>query len=159
MPCYLFTYHGHGTWLPDHSRGYVRRKVGVLAMDVEMGQRYRENLAGEAVYFDAKLQSRLVEGVLYACGCINVRCHAIATDSSHIHLLLSWKHERPPLSVSLAIKTSLTRRLNEKYDQRTWFSKGGSRKRVTDQDHFDYLMNVYLPRHRGAAWFEKTGDS
>jgi hypothetical protein len=49
MPCYLFTYHGHGTWLPDHARGYVRRKVGVLAADVEMARNYRGNLIGDAV--------------------------------------------------------------------------------------------------------------
>jgi REP element-mobilizing transposase RayT len=159
MPCHLFTYHGHGTWLPDHARGYVRRKVGVLPTDVEMAQNYRRNQTHATVTFGPERQAMLIEGVLHACSCIDVRCHAIATDRSHIHLLLSWKHERSSRSISQAIKTSLTRRLNEKYESRIWFSKGGSQKRVKDHEHFAHLMNVYLPRHQGITWFEKTCDS
>jgi hypothetical protein len=51
MPCYLFTYHGHGTWLPDHERGYVRRKEGVLAADLQMASRYRSNFQDNAIEF------------------------------------------------------------------------------------------------------------
>src|SRR4051794_35604479 len=29
MPCYLFTYHAYGSWMPDHKRGYVHRGQGV----------------------------------------------------------------------------------------------------------------------------------
>ena len=43
MPCYLFTYHGYGTWLPDRSRGYVRRKEGILPTDeAPMAECYRK---------------------------------------------------------------------------------------------------------------------
>ncbi len=138
MSCYHFTYHGHGTWLPDHARGYVRRKVGVLATDVEMARRYRENQFQATVTFASNVHTEIVKRVLVACDCIDVRCHTIATDSSHIHLLLSWKHERTPQSISQSIKSSLTRRLNEKYGRQKWFSKAGSLKRVKDRRHFNH---------------------
>ncbi len=46
------------------------------------------------------------------------------------------------------------RRLNRDFERRPWFSKGGSRKQVADQEHFDYLVHVYLPRHTGRKWQE-----
>lgn len=66
MPCYLFTYHGHGTWLPDHPRGYVRRKVGVLATDDQMAVCYRSNLQVEAVNFSRDIQRVLIDAALEA---------------------------------------------------------------------------------------------
>ena len=38
-----------------------------------------------------------------------------------------------------------------------WLVAGASRKRVTTREHFDYLMDTYLPKHRGLQWRE--GDS
>lgn len=80
MPCYLFTYHGHGTWFPDHPRGYVRRKVGILAADAEMARRYRENQFQATVTLAPNVHTEIVKRVLVACDCIDVRCHTIATD-------------------------------------------------------------------------------
>lgn len=36
-------------------------------------------------------------------------------------------------------------------------SRGGSRKRVRDKCHFDYLMQTYLAKHKGVKWFEDRG--
>lgn len=159
MPCYLFTYHGHGTWLPDRKQGYVKRKVGVLPQDIVMAENYHRNQQQTTVEFDEKLQSLLIDGIRSACEMIEVRCHCIATDKSHLHLLLSWKSVRTYQSVTRAIKSSLSRRLNEKFGHRQWFSKGSSRKRVKDRQHFDHLMEKYLPNHRGTFFREKTGDA
>ena len=37
---------------------------------------------------------------------------------------------------------------------RRWFVRDGSRKRVTDQAHLDYLVDKYLPDHPGLFWRE-----
>jgi hypothetical protein len=36
-------------------------------------------------------------------------------------------------------------------------SENGSRKHVKDREHFDYLVNVYLPKHTGWKWSESLG--
>jgi hypothetical protein len=36
----------------------------------------------------------------------------------------------------------------------TWFVEGGSRKRVENRGHFDYLLDRYFPDHRGVYWRE-----
>jgi len=156
MPCYLFTYHGYGTWMPDHCRGYVRRGEGVLATDTHMAVCYDRNLRQNLVYFDAKVQQSLIDTTRSACEFLKGRCHAVASERSHVHVLLSWNSNRTWQGVSRAIKTALTRRLNEGTERQKWFSKGGSRKQVKDREHFEYLLEVYLPRHRGLFWREPS---
>ncbi len=154
MPCYLFTYHAYGSWMPDRKKGYVRRKQGVLAADVHMAQCYRRNLAdGSIVEFSEQVQKLVLFGILDGCKYLSVQTRGVACDASHIHCLISWRHDRPWQRVSESIKRRMTLDLN-KVQQRKWLSKGGSRKRVKDRRHFEYLVISYLPRHRGVTWFE-----
>ncbi len=155
MPCFLLTYHAHGSWLPDRSRGYVRRMQGIQSPDVKMAKCYRRNLKQAVVTFDGRTQRLLTAGVHEACIFLSARCHGVATDGSHVHLLVSWRSDRSWESVSEAIKTALTRRLNKDILRQNWFSKGSSRKRVKDYSHFDYLVTKYLPNHRGLCWSER----
>ncbi len=157
MPCYLFTYHAHGSWMPDNPRGYVRRGAGILAPDKVMAARYRGKLAEGAVSFDARVQHRLIEEALVAAAHQQLRCHFLATESTHLHALVSWRIDRDWQTVRAKLRESLTRRLNRELEKRAWFSKSPSRKRVTDRRHFDYLMEVYLPRHSGLKWSEERG--
>ena len=64
MPCYHFTYHGYGTWMPDHLQGYVRRKVGVLPADQHLAECYRKNQREAVVYFDERVQRVIVRTIL-----------------------------------------------------------------------------------------------
>ncbi len=157
MPCYLFTYHGHGTWLPDHPRGYVRRKEGILAPDFHMATCYRENMCSDAVAFDREIQQVQIEAALEAFKHQPIRGHAIASESTHLHLLVSWNIARTWQIVRRQLRGSLSRRLNQVFERREWFSKQPSRKRVEDRPHFDHLMDVYLPRHSGLKWREGVG--
>jgi hypothetical protein len=80
--------------------------------------------------------------------------HFAATERTHIHVLVSWKDDRPWLRVRTAIKTSFSKRLKQ-LQQRTWFSDGSSRKQVRNEEHFYYLINKYLPEHSGRKWDER----
>ena len=159
MPCYLLTYHGHGTWLPDHPRGYVRRKEGMLATDSHMAACYRANQKRDAVRFDDEAQTVIAKSILATQPFLGILVHAIACEDSHVHVLLSWNHQRAVMSVSKSIKTRITRELNEQFDERPWLSKGGSLKRVVERSHFDHLVDTYLPRHRGLFWREGEEDT
>jgi hypothetical protein len=157
MPCYLFTYHGYGTWLPDQRRGYVKRGKGILPPDEPMAERYRGNLKQAVVRFDERVQRLVIEESLTACEHQKLRCHFIATDRTHIHVLVSWKTDRTWEVVRAKLRESLSRKLNREIERKEWFSKSPSRKRVRDRNHFDYLVTTYLPKHSGWKWVEGRG--
>lgn len=157
MPCYLFTYHAYGSWMPDRKTGYVRRNEGVLVADRQMATCYRKNLKGGVVKFNVSIQRKLIDAAMEAFSYQSLRGHSIATDPSHVHVLVSWNDDRTWQLIRRRVRTSLTMQLNRAFTLRTWFAKQPSRKRVRDRQHFDYLVEMYLPRHRGWKWDEQTG--
>ncbi len=155
MPCYLFTFHAFGTWMPDREEGFVRREQGILAPNEELAKQYRDRTKENEVIFDARLQLLLIEETRIACEKQQYRSHCIATAPTHVHALVSWSDERPWLKIRNGLKSSLTRRLNRAVQQRDkWFVESASRKQVKDDDHFDHLVNTYLPSHGGWKWRE-----
>lgn len=158
MPCYLFTFHAYGTWMPDRKTGYVRRKQGLLPPDHEQARDYRQRAIEDTATFDHATQRLLIEETRTAGAKQQFRVHYISSDPTHIHILVSWPDDRPWLKVRTGIKASLARRLNREVQERSnWFVDGASRRQVTDDDHFGHLVNNYLPSHRGWKWCEGGG--
>jgi REP element-mobilizing transposase RayT len=155
MPCYLFTFHAYGTWMPDREEGFVRRAQGILPPDEALAISYRDRAAEQDAVFDDKIQKLLIEETQIACENQHYRGHCVATDPTHIHALVSWPDERPWLKIRTGLKSSFTRRLNRDVrKRRNWFVDSASRKRVKDDAHFEHLVNEYLPSHRGWKWRE-----
>jgi hypothetical protein len=63
---------------------------------------------------------------------------------------MDWQYVRDKLKNILSLFLG---RLAGQQGKR-WFVADGSRKRVNDRDHFDYLVQRYLPKHRGVFWKE-----
>ncbi len=156
MPVYLFTFHAYGTWMPDKPKGYVQRGKGILPADPTMANSYKDRQRQEATTFNRSTQQTLINIVREACYHQSLRLHAITTDASHVHILISWPAGKPVVRIRQNLKQSLTRRLNEQIRKTQWFSRGGSQKRVKDRKHFDHLMKTYLPNHRGLGWYESV---
>lgn len=155
MPCYLFTFHAFGTWMPDREEGFVRREQGILPPDEELAHVYRERAKENTAIFDSRLQPLLIEESRIACEKQRYRVHYVATEPTHLHVLVSWADERPWTKIRNGLKSSLTRRLNSAEEHRDkWFVESASRKQVKDDEHFDQLVNTYLPSHGGWKWRE-----
>ena len=157
MPCYLFTYHAYRSWMPDRPRGFVRRGQGVLLSDRSLAIQYRKNAKESAVTFDSSLQQFLINETQAASVSQNFQAHFIAAESTHVHILLSWDDDRPWEKIRSGLKQSLSRGLNQQRKMRKWFSGNASRRRVKDQEHFQYLTKKYLPSHRGWKWGKEQG--
>jgi len=156
MPCYLFTYHGHGTWMPDHRRGYVHRQGGLQPPDAAMGQAYRRNQREPKAVFTPAIQSVLVEAARGAGDFLTAKVHAVATEPTHVHVLVSWRHERTWKSMRTSLRSAMTRALNARFSKRTWFADSPSRKRVRDRAHLDHLLLEYLVQHGGVTWLNAS---
>ncbi len=158
MPVYLFTYHTYGSWMPDRRQGYVKRHNGVLPPDHDGAKHYRGRQVESTVTISANHQRAIIESILEACSHIETRPRAIATDDQHLHTVVSWIDESKHWSrFRTSIKRKVTIDLKAKFAKRNWLARGSSRRRVRDQEHFDYLVETYLPSHRGWKWSEGLG--
>jgi len=157
MSCYHFTFHGHGTWMPDEDDGYVTRDEGRLPQDVVKASRYRDLMVEEVVEFTEDQEKTMIAEVHVAAGKQSFRVHYVATEPTHVHILVSWKDDRPFEKLRASIRQSISRRLGRDDGRRTWLSEGGSRRKVSSQEHFDYLVTTYLPNHGGWKWSEEQG--
>lgn len=158
MPCYHFTFHGYGTWMPDEDDRYVKRGIGKLPQDTKVAAQYRRQMTDDEVLFDESQQHVLIDEVHLASKHQDFRVHFVATEPTHIHILVSWRDEERPFEKTRAsIRQSLSRRLSKEFHQRQWLSEGGSRRRVVGQEHYDYLVCTYLPDHSGWKWSEEKG--
>lgn len=157
MPCYLFSFHAYRSWMPDRKRGFVIRHQGVQPQNVAMGEAYRARANFDEATFTDELQRQLCDWSCEAATHQQLRLHFAATEPTHVHVLVSWRKQAGWAKVRRAVGQSFTRHLNEQHGERTWFAKSPSRKQVRDREHFDYLTNVYLPKHKGWKWSEKRG--
>lgn len=157
MPCFLITYHAHGTWLPNRKQGYVKRGQGILPPDERTYRLYVGAMTQEIACFDDDLQKGLIHAALEAAPYQRFELYYVASDVSHLHVLLGWRHDRQGKLVKSQLKWSLTHALNIRFEKRTWLVGGGSGKQVKDLAHFHYLRNVYLPEHNGWKWSPDRG--
>ena len=156
MPVYLFTYHAYRTWNADNPRGFVPWHEGLQSPNPELSRSYDRQAKQPPVTFDVAKQKALLWIVHDCCGRRDWRLHYAATETTHIHVLVSWKEETAWKDVSTRIKNLASRAIGQvaKEQGRRWFVRRSSRKRVKEEQHLDYLMTAYLPKHRGRSWRE-----
>jgi len=155
MPVYLFTYHAYASWMPDRRQGYVHHSRGLQSPDADMAAAYRRKRSQAAIIFDEHMCSIIIDAVRDAASHLNVTVHAIAIEPTHVHVLMSWSHDRDWKSMRRSIKIAISRALNTHLHKRTWLSKNASRKHIQDQAHFDYHLLEYLPKHGGTHWYRQ----
>ena len=143
--------------MPDRKRGYVKRDKGVLPPDPDMAGRYKQNMKESPVEFDADKQRAMLDEMRIGSKFQRFDLRGVGTDPTHLHGLVSWRDERSWDRLRNGIRSSLTRRLNREFEKRSWFVEGASRKRVVERQHYDYLIDTYLPDHPGLKWSPKKG--
>jgi hypothetical protein len=122
-----------------------------------MQQNYDERANQPPASFDERtVQEILVLGCYDVCQRRGWRLHGVGTDPLHFHWVVSWRGFLRWQEVRRQTKNVLSLLLNRITGEqgRRWFVRDGSRKRVTDADHLDYLLKKYLPDHRGIFWRE-----
>lgn len=153
MPVYLFTFHAYRSWMPDHPRGYVLRGEGIQPPSEKQWAQYTRNAAHPEVEFDELARLVMVSTSKYICKKNRWRLHQIRVVPSHVHVLVSWRDWQDWKRVRNTIKRNFGKDISiAKNRPGPWFRRGASRKRVRNRQHFDYLMDVYLPRHHGTFW-------
>jgi len=156
MPCCLFTWHTYGSWLPDRTRGYVHWSRGRELTNIALAKRYRQQQKETTASLTEELQREAIADLVEAAPLVGFRLHFVATDVTHVHVLVSWRDGRGWERLRRSIRRSLSVRLNRQR-RRKWFSRGGNTRRVESQKHFDHLVERYLSSHHGWKWCERRG--
>jgi hydroxypyruvate reductase len=139
--------------MPDRPQGYVRRKEGLLPADPQAAERYALQAKHAEVQFDEPQRWRLVETADEVCAEHDWELYEATADPSHTHLLVGWRSEELWKSVSIRLKQRLGSALSKLMNRPgPWFSRGSSRKRVCNREHFRYLMEKYPPKHGPIRW-------
>jgi REP element-mobilizing transposase RayT len=153
MPVYLFTFHAYRSWMPDRPQGYVRPGQGVLPQDPKMSQHYARRAKHDEVRFDATQRWRLVDEAGEVCARQGWEIYEATATRSHTHLLVGWRTDAKWKDVSNRLKRRLGYALSMLANRPgPWFSRGSSRKRVRDREHFEHLLQTYLPKHGPICW-------
>ncbi|MCE9604902.1 MAG: hypothetical protein K8U03_08380 [Planctomycetia bacterium] len=148
MPVYLFTFHAYCSWMPDRRRGFVRREKGILPANEYLADRYRERAQADEIKFDAQFGWAMIDETAAFCEQSQWRLYEAVVVASHVHVLVSWKSEERADEVAMRIKQRQGRAMSLANNREgPWFSRGKSRKRVRDRQHFEHLMRKYLPQH------------
>ncbi|QDS98700.1 hypothetical protein [Adhaeretor mobilis] len=158
MPCYLFTYHAHGSWLSDT---YQASRDGVYqrALFADQGRAERGRIARSqsrrpirSTGLLAAEQKLAIEGLTRAAQFQNCEIHYVATDRTHVHVLVSWQGACHWKDQRANMRKAIVANLQKMRGRETWLSEGSSRKRIKDKHHFQQLMTETLPKHRGLKW-------
>jgi hypothetical protein len=156
LAVYHFTIHAYRSWRPDNPRGYVHHTDGLLPTDEEMARWYDHHAKFGRMNFEHEIQLLLTREMHAICLRNAWRLHAIGNEETHLHGLVSWKDFIESGEVVRRLKGALSHHLGKQIGPpgRKWFSRGASEKRVKDREHFDYLVETYLPSHSGVFWKE-----
>jgi REP element-mobilizing transposase RayT len=156
MPVYHFTLHAYRSWRPDHPRGYTKEGKGYLPSDPEEAAAYDRRAKQDPAVFDRHVQRILIRVAHDICTRRNWRLHGVGTEEGHVHLALSWHGFIKWSDVMRTLKNVLSYILGTEVGPRgrRWFVRNGSRKRVQNRKHLDYLLNTYFPDHPGLFWRE-----
>lgn len=155
MPCYLFTYHAHGSWLSDKyqasSNGIYQR---ALFADQDRFNLPKSRKPIRSTGLLAAEQKLAIEGLQRAAQHSNCRLHYVATDRTHVQVLVSWQHDCHWKQQRAHLRKAIVANLQKMRGRETWLSEGSSRKQIRDQWQFDQLVNEKLPKYRGLKWSE-----
>jgi hypothetical protein len=157
MAVYHFTLHAYRSWNADNPRGYVKHGRGIQAPDSSRADFYDSQALQAPTLFNEEHKDVLFWIVADACCKRCWRLHALAAEPTHIHIPVSWRGYTKWEVVRGKLKNLMSLMLGRHFSSpsRSWFAGGGSRKRVRNRSHFDYLIGRYFPKHR---WCWREGD-
>ena len=160
MPVYHFTLHAYRSWSPAH--GPPRIVAGTPA----------SNLVIRSPTHDGRCSTMVLQSIPKSSSHPNFRkswCSdvPISANAGVGASTLSQLIRLTSTALSLARFPGVASRHGETQEPpeplpwkatresgRRWFVNRGSRKRVINPDHLDYLVKTYLPDHRGSQWRE-----
>jgi REP element-mobilizing transposase RayT len=144
---WLLTWTCYGTWLPGDQRGFVGfhydtngQRVIKNDPDTEYAQgisplrRYAANVQRNEKCLLSEEQATLAaEQFAETAGYRGWRLIACAVMTNHVHIVVVVPDDPDPEAILHSFKSYTSRRLNQEYGRRYWWTKSGSTRKLPDE--------------------------
>ena len=153
VPVYHVIVHGFFTWNADNPDGYYRRKRGRYAAAPKLAAYWNRSARFSAVCWSRDDQGMLCRTILETSARREWIVYAIATQTTHLHVVVAWQTAHSPKRVQQVLKQIMSLALGSKYGRgRRWFSRNGVPQRVRNKAHLRHLLYDYLPSQAVIFW-------
>jgi REP element-mobilizing transposase RayT len=141
---YFITWTIYGTWLPGDRRGWIKAGTqGIQSPDPGREDEARSLMVERAVKLSLSQRAIIEETIRKHCKIRNWRLHAINARTNHIHVVVTADRDNDDVmeqfkawcSRNLSDDAGLTQTLARKAGRRHWFTEGGDKEEIHDEDH------------------------
>jgi REP element-mobilizing transposase RayT len=176
---WLLTWTTYGTWLPGDERGFVSPKFENEQTEKrnnrfgtqydshrpDLNQIARTKIIGQPVLLNKNQAEVLKRQFLETAVFRGWSIRSAAIMPNHIHLLTGVAGDPDPSNLLRDFKSYGSRELNKHFEHPesgTWWTEQGSKRKVTDDEHLQTVVN-YI-KHQPAAliifgqWIETPGE-
>jgi REP element-mobilizing transposase RayT len=150
---YLLTWTTYGTWLPGDRRGWVQKgTLGIQNPDLEREAQARAAMVEPAVVL-TKEQRELAENTIRDhCRIRGWTLHAVNARTNHVHVVVTAERDPEEImdqfkawcSRKLSDQAGLTKVVAKKAGRRRWFTEGGDKKRLEDEEALQNAIRYVL---------------
>jgi REP element-mobilizing transposase RayT len=150
---YHITWTTYGTWLSGDKRGWIKKgHAGVKDPDWRLEDESRDRMAQPAVILSDTQRALIENTIRRHCDIRGWELHAINARTNHVHVVVST--ERDPDEVMNQLKAQCSRVLSDsagletpvakKAGRRRWFTEGGDKELIHDEEHLRNAIRYVL---------------
>jgi hypothetical protein len=150
---YFLTWTIYGTWLSGDERGWIKKRTaGIQPPNWRLQDEMRDRMVEETTTL-SDVQRRIVEETIAAhCAIREWQSHAVNARTNHVHVVVAA--DRDPDDVMNQLKAWCSRKLSDhaslkervavKAGRRHWFTEGGDKELIYDEDHLRSAIRYVL---------------
>ena len=150
---YFLTWTTYGTWLPGDKRGWIKyAHAGVQSPSWKLEEEVRERMVESSVLLSDKQRNLIEKTIQRHCGIRRWHLHATNARTNHVHVVIT--SNRNPEDTMNQLKAYCSRALSDdagliekvahKAGRRRWFTEGGDKELIHDEDHLRSVIRYVL---------------
>jgi REP element-mobilizing transposase RayT len=141
---YFITWTTYGTWLPGDKRGWVRAGIlGIQNSDPVLEEKARYQMVEDSIVLTIAQRDIVKQTIVSHCRIREWTLHACNARTNHVHLVVSADHGIDDVmnqlkawcSRKLSDSAGLTKVVAKKAGRRRWFTEGGDKEEIHDEEH------------------------
>ena len=150
---YFITWTTYGTWLPGDKRGWIKRgHAGVKDPDWRLEDDSCARMAEPAVILSDTQRALIENTIRRHCEIRSWQLHAANARTTHVHVVVSTDREPDEVMNQLKAQCSrvlsdaagLKERVAKKAGRRRWFTEGGDKEEIHDEEHLRNAIRYVL---------------